>query len=96
MKKKSLIILLALTMILMVFSVACGDKSKAPSDTAEDSRQLDDDGDDVEAARGSDTSDQYNFDNVTFDDWQNMSEPDDASFRGSSIDKDSLAIKDGN
>jgi len=95
MKKKSIFILLALAMILTVFTVACGDDSKAPSD--EDSKQLDDDGDDVEAARGSDTSGAYNFDNITFDDWQDLAEPDDdASFRGSAIDKNDLVKKDGN
>ena len=96
--KKTSIILLTLAMILMVFTVACGDDSKSPADKeAEDSRQLDDDGDDVEAARGSDTSGTFNFDNVTFDDWQKLAEPDDeASFRGSAIDDENLVKKDAN
>jgi len=96
MKKTSIIILLTLTMVLLVFTVACGDDSKAPSET-EDSRQLDDDGDDVEAARGSDTSGAFNFDNVTFDDWLEVSTPDDdASFRGSSVDLDNMVSASDN
>jgi len=93
MNKKSITILLALAMILMLFAVACGDDSKKASD-ADDSRQLDD-GDDVEAARGSGTSGGYDFDSLTLEDWQKAGEPDDASFRGSAFDKDNAASMDG-
>ena len=89
-------ILLVLAMMLTVFAVACGNDAK-PATESEDSRTLDDADDDVEAARGSDNAGAYNYDNITFDDWQNIAEPDDdASFRGTAIDKDSLVKKDGN
>jgi len=89
MKKTSIIILLALAMLMMVFTVACEDESQTPSGT-EDSRQLDDAGDDIEAARGSDTAEGFNFDNVTLDDWLRIAEPDDASFRGTDVDWDNM------
>ena len=93
MKKTSIIILLAMAMLLMVFTVACEGDSQDPSD--ENSRQLDTD-DDVEAARGSDTTESFNFDNVTLDDWLELAQTDDASFRGSSIDMDNLVSASGN
>jgi len=92
MNKKSITILLALAMVLMLFAVACGDDSKTSSD-ADDSRQLDD-GDEVEAARGSDTSGEFNFEKITLDDWIRIGEPDDASYRGTSFDKDNLVSAD--
>ena len=96
--KKTIMILLVLAMMLTVFAVACGNDAK-PAPAAEDSKTLDDAGeaeDEVEAARGSDNG-EYDFSNVTFEDWQKIGEPDEgASFRGTAIDKDSLATKDGN
>ena len=94
--KKTIMILLVLAMMLTVFAVACGNDAK-PAPANEDSRTLDDADDNVEAARGSDSAGEYNFDNVTFDDWQKIAEPDDgASFRGTAIDMDSLVKKDAN
>jgi len=94
MKKTSFIILLALVMALMVFAVACDGDSPPPSDPP-DSIPLDKDGDggdDNEAARGSAT---FNFDNITFDDWLKAAETDDASFKKTAIDLDSLVSADG-
>ena len=98
MKKTSIIILLALAMGLMIFTVACEGESPSlpdteasiPFDVADDTE------DDVEAARGSETPRAFNFDNVTFDDWLRAAEPDDASYRGTVIDKDNLVSAAGN
>ena len=95
--KRTWIILLALAMIMMMFAVACGEEKPDSSDTVE-SKQLDVDEDDgeVEAARGSDSSEGFNFDNVTLDDWLELSGADDASFRGTAKDTSGWVSADSN
>ena len=95
--KRTWIILLVLAMMMAVFAVACGEEKPDTSATT-DSRQLevDEDDGDIEAARGSDTSGGFNFDNVTLDDWLALAEPDDAAFRGASKDTSDWASAEGN
>jgi len=85
--KKSWIIVLALAMLLVVFTVACGESGPAPSEIS-GSRQLDIDVDDndVETARSSNPSGEYNFDIEKLEELLKLSESDDASFRGTARD----------
>ena len=93
--KKTIMILLVLAMMLTVFAVACGNDAKpAP----EDSRTLDDTDDtddDVEAARGSANAGEYNFDDITLEDWIRIGEPDEGvSYRGTAFDTNNLVSAD--
>ena len=95
--KKTWMIILALTMLLMVFTVACGEAGPAASD-AQDSRQLeiDEDNGDVEAARTSDSSGEINFDEAILVDLLALSGSDDASFRGTARDTSGWASAGNN
>jgi len=90
--KKTIMILLVLAMMLTVFAVACGNDAKpAP----EDSRTMDDTDDDVEAARGSADTGEFNFDNITLEDWIRIGEPDEGvSYRGTAFDTNNLVSAD--
>ena len=90
--KKTIMILLVLAMMLTVFAVACGNDAKpAP----EDSRTMDDADDDVEAARGSADAGEFNFDNITLEDWIRIGEPDEGvSYRGTAFDTNNLVSAD--
>ena len=94
--KRSWIIILALAMLLVVFTVACGEDGAAPSDIS-DSRQLDfdeDDGD-VETARSSNPTREYNFDIEKLEELLVLSESDEASFRGTARDMSDWASAAG-
>jgi len=97
--KKTWIIILALAMMLMVFTVACGEEEPTASNNS-DSRQLDVDDDDaeddVEAARGSNPSGEITFDIDKLGEVLESSGSDDASFRGTARDTSDWASAGGN
>ena len=97
--KKTWIIILTLAMLLVVFTVACGEEEPVASNTSE-SRQLDVDddneADDVETARSSNSSGEFNFDIEKLEDLIKESGSDDASFRGTARDTSDWASAGGN
>jgi len=92
--KKTTIILLVLAMVLVVFTVGCGEKDSASSDS-QASRLLGDGNDDIEAARGSDSYiginvDDINLEGVTLDDINMFDDSDGATFKRAEINMDNL------
>jgi len=92
--KKTVIILIALAMMLMVFAVGCGEDDTPATDSPDSiPMNLDDDSDDDnEIARGSDSSGviKFNLEGATLDDINMRDDSDDTQYRRSTIDMDNL------